>query len=92
MGFHDKSIVRYQVIVHRFGLFFVFVEIVKEIVHFLFDLDGYGVIQGDMMLGLDGGTTKQRRNGKNREDLKQIIHMAKVSPTCADMQPSIENI
>jgi hypothetical protein len=92
LGFHDKSIVRYQVIVHRFGLFFVFVEIVKEIVHFLFDLDGYGVIQGDMMLGLDGGTTKQRRNGKNREGLKQIVHIAKVSPTCADMQPSIEDI
>ena len=92
MGFHDKSIVRYQVIVHRFGLFFVFVEIVKEIVHFLFDLDGYGVIQGDMMLGLDGGTTKQGRNDKNRESLKQIVHIAKVSPTCADMQPSIEDI
>ena len=49
--------------VHWFGLFFVFVEIVKEIVHFLFDLYGYGMIQSDMMFSLDCSTTKQPDKG-----------------------------
>ena len=74
LGFHDKSIVRYQVIVRRFGLFFVFVEVVKEIVHFLFDLDRYGMIQSDMMFSLDCSTTKQTDKGQNRENTKQIVH------------------
>ena len=59
MGFHDKSIVRYQVIVRWFGLFFVFVKIIEEIVDFLLDFDRDGMIKRNVMFGLEGSATGQ---------------------------------
>jgi|TARA_Y100000589_G_scaffold191918_1_gene181754 hypothetical protein len=65
------------------GLFvcrFVIVKIIKEIVHFLFDLDGDVVIQGYMVLGLDGGTTEKRNNAYEREGLEETLHDTKGKP------------
>jgi hypothetical protein len=90
LGFHDKSIVRYQV-VRWFGLFFVFVKIIEEIIDFLLNLDRNGMIESNMVFGLDGGTAGQGGKCAKQYDLEKIVHTLKISRTSSGMQPSIEN-
>ena len=74
MGFHDKSIVRYRVIVHWLGLFFVFVEIIKEIIDLLLDLDRDGMIKRNVMFGLEGRAADQGGEEAKEKDFKKKAH------------------
>ena len=74
-----------------FGLFFVFVKIIEEIIDFLLNLDRNGMIEGNVVFGLDGGTADQGSGYANQYDLEKIVHTLKISRTSSGMQPSIEN-
>jgi len=48
-----------RLLVCWFGLFFVFVKIIEEVVDFLLNLDRDGMIKGNVVFGLEGRATDQ---------------------------------
>ena len=76
LGFHDKSIVRYRVIVRWIGLLIIFVKIIEEIIDFFLDLDRYGVIKGDVMFGLKSGAAHQKREEREKNEFQKRVHIS----------------